>query len=405
MGSPFSSRTSQNPVLGFLSSRLNDSCQAFDRENAHFSISEALICAIEQMKCENAYDSDLDEDDDDESDEEILQLRAKIKRKMARKRRSKKQEGVFPDAMSSSTKSTGTSLSSGSPRSSFSSREPPKSVDSDYNSSNELPSPESSKSQKRVERHDLIPSGTSLDTSSLETSGSPISAEQVALCLLEKVASRKNLTSADLKWMVSEHDVPHSLLPLPTAIPVSPDDELYDTTEHFDRRTSLPCRLRGNLEWAPPRQQIIFSIPSNPKRKETMTKQGYRCAGCGMRIDPGYMKRFRYCNYLGKYFCNTCHSSKPTVIPARIIQRWDFKEYPFNLKLCLAKGFVCEYCKNGDDIIYPFEVKRCSQCPDCGSCYHRECFAKGKCPKCERLLLRKKAAEVFKFGPDEDELT
>jgi hypothetical protein len=27
MGSPFSSRTSQNPVLGFLSSRLNDSCQ------------------------------------------------------------------------------------------------------------------------------------------------------------------------------------------------------------------------------------------------------------------------------------------------------------------------------------------------------------------------------------------
>ena len=118
--------------------------------------------------------------------------------------------------------------------------EPPKSVDSDYNSSNELPSPESSKSQKRVERHDLIPSGTSLDTSSLEISGSPISAEQVALCLLEKVASRKNLTSADLKWMVSEHDVPQSLLPLPTAIPVSPDDELYDTTEHFDRRTSLP---------------------------------------------------------------------------------------------------------------------------------------------------------------------
>jgi hypothetical protein len=136
-------------------------------------------------------------------------------------------------------------------------------------------------------------------------------------------------------------------------------------------------------------------------------------------------------------------------------------------QLCLAKGFVCEYCKNGDDIIYPFEVKKCTQCPgnvfpacfflflacvfscfifspsltvfhflywkktisctackqstwpkaitkcvhyiparynkeewlqptillmllfiDCGSCYHRKCFVKGKCPKCERLLLR-----------------
>ena len=32
-------------------------------------------------------------------------------------------------------------------------------------------------------------------------------------------------------------------------------------------------------------------------------------------------------------------------------------------QLCLAKGFVCEYCKNGDDIIYPFEVKKCTQCP------------------------------------------
>ena len=40
--------------------------------------------------------------------------------------------------------------------------------------------------------------------------------------------------------MVSEHDVPQSLLPLPTAVPVSPDDVLYDTNEHFDRRTSLP---------------------------------------------------------------------------------------------------------------------------------------------------------------------
>jgi hypothetical protein len=61
------------------------------------------------------------------------------------------------------------------------------------------------------------------------------------LSLLEKVASRKNLTSEDLKWMVSEHDVPQGLLPLPTAVPVSPDDVLYDTNEHFDtRRPSLP---------------------------------------------------------------------------------------------------------------------------------------------------------------------
>ncbi|XP_028402060.1 run domain Beclin-1-interacting and cysteine-rich domain-containing protein-like isoform X2 [Dendronephthya gigantea] len=505
LGLPHSSRSSDNPVLGFLSSREYDSCQEFDRENAHFSISEALICAIEQMKYESGY-SDLVDDDDGESDEEIKQLRAEIRKKKLARKQSKKEETV------SSSSKTGTSISSGSPGSSFSSKEISKSVDSDYNSSSELASPESNNLNKRVEKQNMIPSKISLDTSSpLETSGSPISAEQVALCLLEKVASRKNLTSEDLKWMVSEHDVPQSLLPLPTAVPVSPDDELYDTTENFSRRTSLPCRLRGNLEWAPPRQQIIFSIPSNPKRKEAMTKQGYRCAGCGMRVEPGYVKKLRYCNYLGKYFCYTCRSSTTTVIPGRIIQRWDFKEYEvstfardllsrvhndplFNIQainktlykkvkeidgvkhlrlqlhylasflrtcryavkllelinalpnyimddihlysirdllevksgvfrerleqavnssldhvstcqLCLAKGFVCEYCKNGEDIIYPFEVKRCSQCPDCGSCYHRECFVEGKCPKCERLLLRKKAAEVFNFLPDEDEFT
>lgn len=49
------------------------------------------------------------------------------------------------------------------------------------------------------------------------------------------------------------------------------------------------------------------------------------------------MKRFRYCNYLGKYFCNTCQSSKPTFIPARIIRRWDFKEYPFKCKAFLQR--------------------------------------------------------------------
>ena len=130
------------------------------------------------------------------------------------------------------------------------SEEPPKSVDSDYNSSSELPGLELSKSQKHVEKHDLITNsapGTSLDSPSLEASGSPISAEQVALCLLERVASRKNLTSADLKWMVSEKQVPQDLLPLPTAVPVSPDDELYDTSEHFGRRTTLPVRTVLNI--------------------------------------------------------------------------------------------------------------------------------------------------------------
>ena len=161
----------------------------------------------------------------------------------------------------------------------FSVEELAKSVDSDYNSSSELPSPEGNKLPKRLEKQNMIPSKMSSDTSSpFETSGSPISAEQVALCLLEKVASRKNLTSEDLQWMVSEHDVPQGLLPLPTAVPVSPDDELYDTTENFSRRTSLPVRNEApwcNSKWNTnndptwtKHHSLIFPVSS--KRKSWM---------------------------------------------------------------------------------------------------------------------------------------
>ena len=71
------------------------------------------------MSCESASYSIVNEDDG-ESDEEIKKLRAKIeKKKMARRKRSTHEEG-FTDNMSMSTKSTGTSLSSCSPRSSLS---------------------------------------------------------------------------------------------------------------------------------------------------------------------------------------------------------------------------------------------------------------------------------------------
>lgn len=70
----------------------------------------------------------------------------------------------------------------------------------------------------------------------------------------------------------------------------------------------------------------------------------------------GYMKRFRYCNYFGKYFCNTCHSPKPTTIPARIIQRWDFKEYPFNY-------FIFSAADNpGNTLHYSWIIKSVKKC-------------------------------------------
>lgn len=36
----------------------------------------------------------------------------------------------------------------------------------------------------------------------------------------------------------------------------------------------------------------------------------------------------RLCHYLGKYFCQLCHRNKKFVIPARIVLKWDFSQYP-----------------------------------------------------------------------------
>ena len=61
--------------------------------------------------------------------------------------------------------------------------------------------------------------------------------------------------------------------------------------------------------------------------KVVMAKQNYRCAGCGMRVEPEYSHIFRYCHYLGRYFCTACHTNKTSVVPSRIFKKWDFKKY------------------------------------------------------------------------------
>lgn len=60
-----------------------------------------------------------------------------------------------------------------------------------------------------------------------------------------------------------------------------------------------------------------------------MVKQNYRCAGCGMKVAVEYAHRYRYCEYLGKYFCTGCHTNQLAVIPGKILTKWDFTRYVF----------------------------------------------------------------------------
>ncbi|XP_074157600.1 run domain Beclin-1-interacting and cysteine-rich domain-containing protein isoform X1 [Sminthopsis crassicaudata] len=489
-------------LISYLSEQDFGSCADLEKENAHFSISESLIAAIELMKC-NMMNQHLDEEEEDDSDKEIQELKQKIRLR----RQQIRTKNLLP-AYQETEHGSFLVTSSGSQ---FSSRDSARLSDS--GSTDEVDEFEIQDGSDGSNLIHTSKNGLSVSMASLfsdadirrSTNSSnrshlssesfshcflhSTSAEAVAMGLLKQFEGMQLPAASEFEWLVPEHDAPQKLLPIPDSLPISPDDG-----QHADIY-KLRIRVRGNLEWAPPRPQIIFNIHPAPTRKIAVAKQNYRCAGCGIRTDPDYIKRLRYCEYLGKYFCQCCHGNAQGVIPSRILRKWDFSKYYvsnfskdlltkiwndplFNVQdinsalyrkvkllnqvrllriqlyhmknmfktcrlakdlldafdtvpghltedlhlyslndltatkkgelapqlaelaragtahvqhcmLCQAKGFICEFCQNEEDIIFPFELHKCRTCEECKACYHKTCFKSGSCPKCMRLQARR----------------
>ncbi|XP_077623788.1 run domain Beclin-1-interacting and cysteine-rich domain-containing protein isoform X4 [Crocuta crocuta] len=484
-------------LISYLSEQDFGSCADLEKENAHFSISESLIAAIELMKC-NMMSQCLEEEEEEEedSDREIQELKQKIRLRRQQIRTKNLLPG-YQDTEHGSFRVTSSS-------SQFSSRD--STQFSDSGSADEV-------DEFEIQDADIRRS-TASNSKPFSSSQSfshcflhSTSAEAVAMGLLKQFEGMQLPAASELEWLVPEHDAPQKLLPIPDSLPISPDDG-----QHADIY-KLRIRVRGNLEWAPPRPQIIFNVHPAPTRKIAVAKQNYRCAGCGIRTDPDYIKRLRYCEYLGKYFCQCCHENAQMVIPSRVLRKWDFSKYYvsnfskdllfkiwndplFNVQdinsalyrkvkllnqvrllrvqlyhmknmfktcrlakelldsfdtvpghltedlhlyslndltatrkgelgprlaeltrsgaahvercmLCQAKGFICEFCQNEDDIIFPFELHKCRTCEECKACYHKACFKSGSCPRCERLqarreLLAKQSLESYMSDYEEE---
>ncbi|XP_014727141.1 PREDICTED: run domain Beclin-1 interacting and cysteine-rich containing protein isoform X4 [Sturnus vulgaris] len=488
-------------LISYLSEQDFGSCADLEKENAHFSISESLIAAIELMKC-NMMSRQLEEEEED-SDKEIQELKQKIRIR----RQQIRTRHLFPTCQEMGSDSL-MATDSGSQFSSHGSMRLSDSGSAEDVEEYEIRDGNDGSNLIQMSKNGLSVSMASLFSdadikrnpdssrksflSSDSISHSFLnsnSAEAVAMGLLKQFEGMQLPAASELEWLVPEHDAPQKLLPIPDSLPISPDDG-----EHADIY-KLRIRVRGNLEWAPPRPQIIFNVHSALTRKVAVAKQNYRCAGCGIRTDPDYIKRLRYCEYLGKYFCQCCHENAQTVIPSRILRKWDFSKYYvsnfskdllskiwsdplfnvqainpglyqkvkalnqvrllriqlFHMKnmfktcrlakdlldsfdtvpghltedlhlyslsdfsaikkgdliprltellkagslhidkcmLCQAKGFICEFCQNEDDIIFPFELNKCRTCEDCKACYHKSCFKSTPCPRCERLRARR----------------
>ncbi|KAK8749524.1 hypothetical protein OTU49_015407 [Cherax quadricarinatus] len=318
-------------LIGFLSSKeFHKQYAELDRENAHFSISEAVIAALTQMQFDawqQKYCSSPGTGD--ESDEEIRSLQARIKEK----RRQKLSGSVLSAATSTNavieaisecqTWATKPSVKVDS-TTDYSVYESPQS--STYNSESDLVS-------ELEEEIDNDESSSCEDTPILQSRSNSesglssfksdlTSAENVALNLLKHFNEQRLPKASELEWLVSEQDVPQKLLPLPTSVAVSPDDAGAVKALHSQ------TQFRGTSDWAPPRPQLILTLHTNTKRSVLMGTQGWRCAGCGMRVSERLSRHFRLCNYLGRYFCTTCHSNQTAMIPAKILHKWDFKLYP-----------------------------------------------------------------------------
>ncbi|KAM9849010.1 run domain Beclin-1-interacting and cysteine-rich domain-containing protein [Aulostomus maculatus] len=503
-------------LISYLSEQDFGSCADLEKENAHFSISESLIAAIELMKYNLRHQEEGEEEGD--SDCEIQQLKQKIRLRRQQIRRSRLPPCTSSQHIFHSTDSGGSRRSSQDSYQGLSDSDSVEEVEecelrdgcegqsllavSQNGLSLSLASLFSEADIKRSvsSSSKSFLSSESISPSFLQSN----SAESVAMGLLRQFEGMQLPAASELDWLVPEHDAPQKLLPIPDSLPISPDDG-----EHADIY-KLRIRVRGNLEWAPPRPQIIFNIHSAPKRKIVVAKQNYRCAGCGTRIDPDYIKRLRYCEYLGRYFCQCCHENAQVVVPGRVLMKWDFSKYYvsnfardllskiagdplfnpndinsglykkiksleavrvlrmqlFHMKnlfktcrfakevleqfdslpghltedlhlfslndltsirngelaprmkellklgtlhvagcvLCQAKGFVCEFCGNDKDIIFPFQLSKCQRCEDCHACYHRTCFRSGKdCPRCQRRAERRERMARRNMEEQEDE--
>nr|XP_032834510.1 run domain Beclin-1-interacting and cysteine-rich domain-containing protein-like isoform X2 [Petromyzon marinus] len=414
-------------LLDILAAQHHGSCADLDKENAHFSLSDALMTVIELIKCSSAeddeglgrtgevdgYDDEEEEEDEEEEDDE-------------EEEEDDEEEEVVDGLDAHSNASPRSRMMSGPDLLAM------------------LPLPCSRGSARAVATQLLR------HLQRLRLPGA--TADRIGHALLGQQALCLGSTSAD---------------------------------EHGE-----------SGGWKPPPPQIIFHMHPKLSKKEILTSQNYRCAGCGRSVEPGFLGRVRFCEYSGGYFCACCHVGSRAALPALVLRRWDFSARPVsehgrellsraagdplcdvgalhpglytrvralrgvrdlreqlfhmknllktcrfatrvvdrfdeepghlservhlyslrdlvhvksgslaqrlaellhvglthvnNCELCQAKGFICEFCHNDNDILHPFQLARCRQCDECRACFHRSCFLPSlPCPRCQRRRSRR----------------
>lgn len=275
-------RKSSRQNLAYFIQTLNTSSRtkvALDRENAHFHLSEAIIATSQQLKMNRMLDQKYKIPKTPNLREMFRETPRQISHQNLKRLNTKFVVGSLED---------------------------------------------DSESQSSIEESEKVASSTSSEDVTIDTAPqmewncAPHSAESIAMMLMTKFKNQQLPNPNKLLWLVNESQAPQQLLPFPdlSSYPINPDEPFHHSF------------IRGSKDWAPPRQQIIFTVHPPPDRRRLLLQQNHRCTGCGMKVAPAHVHTFRYCDYLGKYFCSACHKNQISVIPARVLEKWEFSLYP-----------------------------------------------------------------------------
>lgn len=101
--------------------------------------------------------------------------------------------------------------------------------------------------------------------------------------------------------------------------------------------SSLPLDSLGPLDGYGSINAICTPLPYNllinapvlkSKRKMILLNQNNCCAGCGLFVETAYLKRMRFCEFFGQFFCCVCHTNTLMILPGTIVTAWDFRALP-----------------------------------------------------------------------------
>ncbi|XP_041114899.1 protein associated with UVRAG as autophagy enhancer-like isoform X2 [Polyodon spathula] len=285
-----------------------------DKENAHFIIADMIVAALENMKCT------------------VLSRRANMSGKASAA--SGVSEEVSDGCHSVTKKHSESTASSDSGYEGYPGHQSITKHSPDLTASNPHLEKEEEVSECKLDENKPSTEDTET-TSSSSPPMRPCCAEALAQQLVRMF--RKQWLHLECEQQQQSGSLPPSLQEL---LP-GRADWMGESSLDLAEEIKLKSRMRGTWIWAPPRFQIIFIIHPVSKRDSVVASQHYLCAGCGTQVEPRYIKKLRYCEYLGKYFCDCCHSNFESVIPGRILMKWDFSKYP-----------VCNFSKQLLDYIW-----------------------------------------------------